>query len=125
MEDLNLPEIKRKKIQEKNEDKKEFKGLFESDSDSDSGELMQKRKGDIFKFHLHFVFTSSLDLLIHTSCFPFTKSDRKEMSEQLEVKGFVQGHSVFTHRFQTLIHTPVVHFRKSQELIYTGIRGIP
>lgn len=45
MEDLNLPEIKRKKIQQKNEDKKEFKGLFESDSDSDSGELMQKRKG--------------------------------------------------------------------------------
>ncbi|XP_060794278.1 nucleolar complex protein 2 homolog isoform X2 [Neoarius graeffei] len=44
MEDLNLPEIKRKKIQEKNEDKKEFKGLFESDSDSDSGELIQKRK---------------------------------------------------------------------------------
>ncbi|GAA6107280.1 nucleolar complex protein 2 homolog [Tachysurus ichikawai] len=44
MEDLNLPEIKRKKIQQKNEDKKEFKGLFESDSDSDSGELMQKRK---------------------------------------------------------------------------------
>ncbi|KAB5546241.1 hypothetical protein PHYPO_G00069780 [Pangasianodon hypophthalmus] len=44
MEDLNLPEIKRKKIQEKKEDKKEFKGLFESDSDSDSGELMQKRK---------------------------------------------------------------------------------
>ncbi|KAI5095666.1 nucleolar complex protein 2-like isoform X1 [Silurus meridionalis] len=46
MEDLNLPEIKRKKIQEKNEDKKEFKGLFESDSDSDSGELMQMRKDD-------------------------------------------------------------------------------
>ncbi|KAI5612245.1 nucleolar complex protein 2-like isoform X1 [Silurus asotus] len=46
MEDLNLPEIKRKKIQEKNEDKKEFKGLFESDSDSDSGELMQMRKAD-------------------------------------------------------------------------------
>ncbi|XP_027026240.2 nucleolar complex protein 2 homolog [Tachysurus fulvidraco] len=44
MEDLNLPEIKRKKIQQKNEDKKEFKGLFESDSDSDNGELMQKRK---------------------------------------------------------------------------------
>lgn len=53
MEDLNLPEIKRKKIQEKNEDKKEFKGLFESDSDSDSGELMQKRKGNILKLHLN------------------------------------------------------------------------
>lgn len=51
MEDLNLPEIKRRRIQEKNEDKKEFKGLFESDSDSDSGELMQKRKGNIFQFH--------------------------------------------------------------------------
>lgn len=52
MEDLNLPEIKRKKIQQKNEDKKEFKGLFDSDSDSDS-ELMQKREGKTFRFHLH------------------------------------------------------------------------
>lgn len=38
MEDLDLPEIKRRKVQEKKaEDKKEFKDLFESDSDSDDG----------------------------------------------------------------------------------------
>lgn len=46
MEDLDLPEIKRKKIQEKKvEDKKEFKDLFESDSESDGDDGGLKVKG--------------------------------------------------------------------------------
>lgn len=46
MEDLNLPEIKRRKIQEKKEDdKKEFKDLFESDSDSEGDDSGFKIKG--------------------------------------------------------------------------------
>ncbi|XP_061657589.1 nucleolar complex protein 2 homolog isoform X2 [Syngnathoides biaculeatus] len=45
MEDLNFPEIKRKKIHEKKaEDKKEFKGLFESDSDNDDDDTGLKIK---------------------------------------------------------------------------------
>ncbi|XP_032377984.1 nucleolar complex protein 2 homolog [Etheostoma spectabile] len=46
MEDLELPEIKRRKIQEKKvEDKKEFKDLFESDSESDGDDGELKIKG--------------------------------------------------------------------------------
>ncbi|XP_062248922.1 nucleolar complex protein 2 homolog [Platichthys flesus] len=46
MEDLDLPEIKRKKISEKKvEDKKEFKDLFQSDSDSDGDEARFQIKG--------------------------------------------------------------------------------
>ncbi|XP_051280202.1 nucleolar complex protein 2 homolog [Dicentrarchus labrax] len=46
MEDLDLPEIKRRKIQEKKtEDKKEFKDLFQSDSDSDEDDEGLKIKG--------------------------------------------------------------------------------
>ncbi|KAF7664470.1 hypothetical protein LDENG_00177620, partial [Lucifuga dentata] len=45
MEDLNFPEIKRKKMQEKSEDKKEFKDLFESGSDSDDEDSGLKIKG--------------------------------------------------------------------------------
>uniref|UniRef100_A0A8C6UBA4 NOC2-like nucleolar associated transcriptional repressor n=1 Tax=Neogobius melanostomus TaxID=47308 RepID=A0A8C6UBA4_9GOBI len=47
MEDLNLPEIKRRKIQDKKEeDKKEFKDLFESDSDSEEDDAGFKIKGE-------------------------------------------------------------------------------
>lgn len=46
MEDLDLPEIKRKKIQEKKtEDKKEFKDLFQSDSESEDDDAGFKIKG--------------------------------------------------------------------------------
>ncbi|XP_029911132.1 nucleolar complex protein 2 homolog [Myripristis murdjan] len=46
MEDLDLPEIKRKKVQEqKAEDKKEFKDLFESDSGSEDEGAGLKVKG--------------------------------------------------------------------------------
>lgn len=50
MEDLDLPEVKRRKVQEKKaEDKKEFKDLFESDSDSDDsdGLKVKGKKGSL------------------------------------------------------------------------------
>uniref|UniRef100_A0A4W6CGD8 NOC2-like nucleolar associated transcriptional repressor n=1 Tax=Lates calcarifer TaxID=8187 RepID=A0A4W6CGD8_LATCA len=58
MEDLDLPEIKRKKIQEKKvEDKKEFKDLFQSDSESDDedGGFKIKRKLMMSTFHSHVI----------------------------------------------------------------------
>lgn len=46
LEDLNFPEIKRKKQDErKEEDKKEFKELFELDSDSDQENVGFSVKG--------------------------------------------------------------------------------
>ncbi|KAI3357358.1 hypothetical protein L3Q82_015793 [Scortum barcoo] len=57
MEDLDLPEIKRKKIQEKKtEDKKEFKDLFQSDSESDEDDGGLQIKGKLalaYIFHSH------------------------------------------------------------------------
>lgn len=48
MEDLDLPEIKRKKLQEKkSEDKKEFKDLFQSDSGSDDDDDGLRIKGKL------------------------------------------------------------------------------
>lgn len=48
MEDLDLPEIKRRKIQEKKaEDKKEFKDLFQSDSESDDDDAGLKIKSKL------------------------------------------------------------------------------
>lgn len=44
MMDLNLPEINRKLLKEKKKDKKEFKGLFESDSDDDAADPVLKIK---------------------------------------------------------------------------------
>nr|XP_019944380.1 PREDICTED: nucleolar complex protein 2 homolog [Paralichthys olivaceus] len=53
MEDLDLPEIKRKKIADKKvEDKKEFKDLFQSDSESDD-EGGLKFKGKLHSFLTH------------------------------------------------------------------------
>uniref|UniRef100_A0A672G9N1 Uncharacterized protein n=1 Tax=Salarias fasciatus TaxID=181472 RepID=A0A672G9N1_SALFA len=53
MEDLDLPEIKRKKLQEKKaEDKKEFKDLFESDSESDGDDAGLKVKASLYSFPL-------------------------------------------------------------------------
>lgn len=56
MEDLDLPEIKRKKVQEKKaEDKKEFKDLFDSDSE-DENDVGFKIRGKLtltYSFHSH------------------------------------------------------------------------
>lgn len=52
MEDLDLPEIKRRKVQEKKaEDKKEFKDLFESDSDSDDSDGLKVKGEPSFRPH--------------------------------------------------------------------------
>lgn len=54
MEDLDLPEIKRKKVQERKvEDKKEFKDLFESDSDPDDDGLKLRGKLTLIFYSLH------------------------------------------------------------------------
>ena len=63
MEDLDLPEIIRKKMSEKKvEDKKEFKDLFQSDSDSDGDEARFKIKGKLILRH---TFHSRMLLLVN------------------------------------------------------------
>uniref|UniRef100_A0A8C8JYV9 Nucleolar complex protein 2 homolog n=1 Tax=Oncorhynchus tshawytscha TaxID=74940 RepID=A0A8C8JYV9_ONCTS len=60
MEDLDLPEIKRRKIQEKKAvDKKEFKDLFESDSDSDDDGGLKVKGNPIY---IHSWVLDDLDL---------------------------------------------------------------
>lgn len=52
MMDLNLPEINRKLVHEKKKDQKEFKGLFESDSEDDEADPVLKLKGILLQLHL-------------------------------------------------------------------------
>uniref|UniRef100_A0A8C2XK70 NOC2-like nucleolar associated transcriptional repressor n=1 Tax=Cyclopterus lumpus TaxID=8103 RepID=A0A8C2XK70_CYCLU len=54
MEDLELPEVKRRKFQEKKvEDKKEFKDLFDTDSESDGDDGRFKLKGKLTRTYTH------------------------------------------------------------------------
>uniref|UniRef100_A0A667WN73 NOC2-like nucleolar associated transcriptional repressor n=1 Tax=Myripristis murdjan TaxID=586833 RepID=A0A667WN73_9TELE len=83
MEDLDLPEIKRKKVQEqKAEDKKEFKDLFESDSGSEDEGAGLKVKGNMSHCVLSAVLSVSLTYslffspLTHTQIFLFLKPYR-------------------------------------------------
>lgn len=46
MQDLNLPELRKRTLEKKAEDKREFKDLFESDSDSDGGGAGLTLKGN-------------------------------------------------------------------------------
>uniref|UniRef100_A0A673A579 Uncharacterized protein n=1 Tax=Sphaeramia orbicularis TaxID=375764 RepID=A0A673A579_9TELE len=80
MEDLDLPEIKRKKVQEKKEeDKKEFKDLFQSDSDSDEEESGLKVKGQIIVSHQFFSLSVQESVVtVFCSCFSDDDDDDDE-----------------------------------------------
>lgn len=73
MEDLDLPEIKRKKLQEKKaEDKKEFKDLFQSDSESgddddDAGLKIKSEMTHTYNCHPHLCLSGRDVLLILAS----------------------------------------------------------
>uniref|UniRef100_A0A8C7ZYN7 NOC2-like nucleolar associated transcriptional repressor n=1 Tax=Oryzias sinensis TaxID=183150 RepID=A0A8C7ZYN7_9TELE len=67
MEDLDLPEIKRRKIQDKKiEDKKEFKDLFQSDSSSDEENGGLKIKGEFTLYHMFKTQRASVEINMKT-----------------------------------------------------------
>uniref|UniRef100_A0A673M2Z5 Nucleolar complex protein 2 homolog n=1 Tax=Sinocyclocheilus rhinocerous TaxID=307959 RepID=A0A673M2Z5_9TELE len=82
MEDLNLPEIKRKKAEEKKANK-EFKGLFESDSDDDDDDLFKSKGKHVIYLFPIFAIVSDGDQKKPSSS--KGKTPKKMLSTELKV----------------------------------------